>query len=1092
MVVVVVLTEALVSVGNNYDGQLATNQGRLQPLAQGIASAQSISCSYSRGMLQSNGSIQSWGSNVEFVFDGLYGATSSGVYDEVYGNVPTHFFDSSSNLFCAGAGHTSLVDNQGSVLNLGILDNSSAYISNVTQLKCGMWSTFAIDSNSNLYSWSSKNKNGIQGSGNTNVSTAPRLVMQNVSSVAISNHALAVTNRGDLYGWGMNFWCQLGVGNCMTAESASVPTPQRVNISNVSQVAVGIIHSLALLENGSVMCWGRNAARQCGPSQSEVIQFPALINVTFDVNGASKKVVRLFAGDVQSVALLEDGTLFTWGGNSAFQLGNGSSASEGYNIVPILNEYITDVCVGAEFVIALSDSNRVFAWGNNQHGQCGNAYKSPLYERKHNFVSNYNLVSNYDLETLSLGRSHGVVASKDRKRLFSWGSNAVGEGALERNYLATTPTVSSLISLETVADQDTIKLVCAGDDYTAIVIQNATRSRVLTVGTNDAYVRGFGNAPLTDFFKPFLAHTGNVTHVSCKSGHILVANDASRVYGWGRNTLQQVLDTTQNEVAESTFVYQSNSPIVQLEASQFMSAIVMQDGSARFWGNNSGRAFFLSNVSQITIIEYDYLTLYFNSTVWQWSTKRFVLSNCSHIEGKSSFFATCNGSLVYGWGKNSKGELGLGHSNVVSVPTLINNASRVYAGNGFSMMDTGDSLDSSFLDNSLDISLDISLGSLLDISSSSVQNIDSLDSTESQNTQSTTIKSTKITHTNNALYWLFFLIVPFVATLCASVLLIFVLVITIIVLARKRSKLSRSLTHHLELATTNPTLSPILKSEMFSSCESSSQIDPNLIKYEKLIGKGTCGNVYRALWRQQTVAVKQVDVHEDTPREVIDQMMREVNLLSKLRHPGIVAMYGFSYFEKFLLVMEHATLGSLTSSLANASLNRVDIALQIATALLYLHSQKVLHRDLKSLNVLLDGETCKSARAKICDFGLSTKSKSGFGTTLKTQGVGSPLWMAPEVTRGEEYTFSADVYSFGILLWEIVFGKVPYQEHSHSGNVHIRASIEETFRPLVDLKCALVSEPRVICLMQKCWSHTPQHRPLLEDVVKELRAIKKL
>jgi serine/threonine protein kinase len=96
------------------------------------------------------------------------------------------------------------------------------------------------------------------------------------------------------------------------------------------------------------------------------------------------------------------------------------------------------------------------------------------------------------------------------------------------------------------------------------------------------------------------------------------------------------------------------------------------------------------------------------------------------------------------------------------------------------------------------------------------------------------------------------------------------------------------------------------------------------------------------------------------------------------------------------------------------------IAKQIAMALLYLHSRKILHCDLKSQNVLL----AEDWAVKLCDFGLA-RYKERF--VRENHGkIGTPHWMAPEILRGEPYMEASDVYSFGVVLWEMLTGEIPF------------------------------------------------------------------
>lgn len=160
--------------------------------------------------------------------------------------------------------------------------------------------------------------------------------------------------------------------------------------------------------------------------------------------------------------------------------------------------------------------------------------------------------------------------------------------------------------------------------------------------------------------------------------------------------------------------------------------------------------------------------------------------------------------------------------------------------------------------------------------------------------------------------------------------------------------------------------------------------------------------------------------------------------MESLRHPNVVLFYGACVkYPNLGIVMEYCENKSLDILLANKSIDlpwdeRKRIALEIATGMNYLHCFKpkpIIHRDLKSLNILID----ECLRAKIGDFGW-TRLKAEKMTKM----IGSHQWMAPEVITGEQYSEKADIFSYGIILWEIAAREKPYKSnltrhHGHSG-----------------------------------------------------------
>lgn len=202
------------------------------------------------------------------------------------------------------------------------------------------------------------------------------------------------------------------------------------------------------------------------------------------------------------------------------------------------------------------------------------------------------------------------------------------------------------------------------------------------------------------------------------------------------------------------------------------------------------------------------------------------------------------------------------------------------------------------------------------------------------------------------------------------------------------------------------------------------------IEYKELknlirISSGTFGIVYKANWRETQVAVKMI--RTDCMKEaVIKDFLNECYCMESLRHPNVCLFYGCCTKSpsKTALVMEYCPNNTLWSFLHNKKypLNwskRLSWAVDIAKGMYYLHSfpVPVLHRDLKSLNILLD----KDLIAKLADFGWTRLLDVDM-----TGSIGTFQWMAPEVIIENQYTEKADIYSYGIILWEIASREPPY------------------------------------------------------------------
>lgn len=210
----------------------------------------------------------------------------------------------------------------------------------------------------------------------------------------------------------------------------------------------------------------------------------------------------------------------------------------------------------------------------------------------------------------------------------------------------------------------------------------------------------------------------------------------------------------------------------------------------------------------------------------------------------------------------------------------------------------------------------------------------------------------------------------------------------------------------------------------------------NNYKMENIVGKGAFGIVYSATHALtgERVAVKIINMKQSSVPP--DKIMNEVDQLKILHHPNIV-QYREHFIENdnFFIVTEliegkdiEALLEEQAESLEESLI--LKIFFQLASALKYLHSQNILHRDIKSRNILLTA----SFDAKLIDFGISKMldSNTGFAET----NCGTIYWMAPEILTGKPYSFSCDVWSLGVVVHQMMTLHVPFQDPTIYGLVN--------------------------------------------------------
>jgi len=199
--------------------------------------------------------------------------------------------------------------------------------------------------------------------------------------------------------------------------------------------------------------------------------------------------------------------------------------------------------------------------------------------------------------------------------------------------------------------------------------------------------------------------------------------------------------------------------------------------------------------------------------------------------------------------------------------------------------------------------------------------------------------------------------------------------------------------------------------------------------------------------------------------------------MSKLHHPNLLHMFG-AILKPCICIVSELMQTDLFRALHRSEVkytitNRIGWALQIAHGMEYLHSRNVIHRDLKSPNVLLD----KSSSVKICDFGHSRLYDPTMSVT-----VGTPFWNAPEVLTRKKYSFPADVFSFAIILWELLTEEEPYKGMSITEVMEKVGS--ENFR-LSTSACPFFATK----LLSDCWHTLPEMRPSFLKITETLRRV---
>ncbi|XP_008793254.2 probable serine/threonine-protein kinase SIS8 isoform X2 [Phoenix dactylifera] len=253
------------------------------------------------------------------------------------------------------------------------------------------------------------------------------------------------------------------------------------------------------------------------------------------------------------------------------------------------------------------------------------------------------------------------------------------------------------------------------------------------------------------------------------------------------------------------------------------------------------------------------------------------------------------------------------------------------------------------------------------------------------------------------------------------------------------------------------------------------------------IGLGSYGEVYRADWNGTEVAVKKF-LDQGLSGDALEQFRCEVKIMSRLRHPNVVLFMGAVTRPPNLSIMtEFLPRGSLYRLLhrLNVQLDekrRLKMALDVAKGMNYLHTSHptIVHRDLKSPNLLVD----KNWVVKVCDFGLSRLKHHTFLSSKST--AGTPEWMAPEVLRNEPSNEKCDVYSFGVILWELATLRMPW---SGMNPMQVVGAVGFQNRRL-DIPKEV--DPVVAQIITDCWESEPSKRPSFAQLMSPLKQLQRL
>ncbi|XP_062086878.1 serine/threonine-protein kinase STY46-like [Humulus lupulus] len=261
------------------------------------------------------------------------------------------------------------------------------------------------------------------------------------------------------------------------------------------------------------------------------------------------------------------------------------------------------------------------------------------------------------------------------------------------------------------------------------------------------------------------------------------------------------------------------------------------------------------------------------------------------------------------------------------------------------------------------------------------------------------------------------------------------------------------------------------------------EIDLKHLKFEKMVASGSYGDLYKGTYCSQEVAIKILKperINTDMQRE----FAQEVFIMRKVRHKNVVQFIGAcTKPPSMCIITEYMSGGSVYDYLHKKRgffklPTLLKVAADISKGMNYLHQNNIIHRDLKAANLLMD----ENGVVKVADFGVArVKAQSG----VMTAETGTYRWMAPEVIEHKPYDHKADIFSFGVVLWELLTGKLPYEFLTP-----LQAAVgvvQQGLRPPIPKQ----THPKLVEILGKCWERDPALRPDFSEIIDILQQLSK-
>lgn len=292
-------------------------------------------------------------------------------------------------------------------------------------------------------------------------------------------------------------------------------------------------------------------------------------------------------------------------------------------------------------------------------------------------------------------------------------------------------------------------------------------------------------------------------------------------------------------------------------------------------------------------------------------------------------------------------------------------------------------------------------------------------------------------------------------------------------------------------------------------------IPPEKLAFGKVIASGSTCSVFEGTYMKIPVAIKKLktdvkvdeealrksDAKKEKTPKFLKELKREIGLLISLpNHPNLLTILGFNIHEEHVNIVTEFCHGGTMFDILYKRAHRVNLSFQqqvkilmdICRGMMFLHSleKKVIHRDLKSLNIFISNPIRKNSlnfQIKIADFGLARNFDND--SEFVTKRMGTFHWMAPEIFSDHPYTTKTDVYAFAIIMWEVFAGRTPYYDLGKPEKIIKHVYYDDKRPSLADCKIPKPHEDAVKDLIRDNWQRHSENRMEFEQIYEELEKI---